>query len=148
MAVWWFTLVALWTATLPAPLPGEIAAGACVAVPCAAAARAARITLDGFAHAAAQIGDGAAAGAGRRIRDRALLSTTALDAVGDRPVLPVHGPGARTRAARDPPAAGAAPAPHRSVDFLHEPHSGHAGDYVAWLLLGVTALAALVVAPS
>ncbi|MGW5644348.1 proton-conducting transporter transmembrane domain-containing protein [Saccharopolyspora sp. NPDC003762] len=36
------------------------------------------------------------------------------------------------------------PISRRCIDVLHEVHSGHVGDYVAWLLLGVTVLAALV----
>ncbi|WP_235883748.1 MnhB domain-containing protein [Saccharopolyspora elongata] len=39
------------------------------------------------------------------------------------------------------------PISRRCIDVLHEVHSGHAGDYVAWLLLGVTVLAALVAVP-
>ena len=31
-----------------------------------------------------------------------------------------------------------------ALDTLHRGHSGHVGDYVAWLLVGVTALTALV----
>ncbi|MEV0055620.1 hypothetical protein AB0H34_34625 [Saccharopolyspora shandongensis] len=39
------------------------------------------------------------------------------------------------------------PISRRCIDVLHEVHSGHVGDYVAWLLLGVTVLAALVAVP-